>query len=239
VRVFPSVLIAVFGIVAAAGRPSASSAIPQASAPAPSQSSGPGAALVAGNGSSGVLSASVLFAAYTHAGDDGTRDLDMLVLLRGEAGWYAHTPRGASVLTGATSTPRDGRTVATFWTSGGGFTVNLDTDSQLPTIHLSIVSNKGRFLDDAVDPARTNVVLVDGAGGDGEPKVQTMRIDPRIAGSGSAAALAVRKTARLVGFVQCGMSLPDSIPDEQGPYGRSLRNIVTRSCDEIRGNPAR
>jgi hypothetical protein len=228
VRVFLSALIAVFVIAAGAGRPAASSA---------AQTGTPGAALVAGSGSSGVLSATVLFAAYTHTGDAGARDLDMLVLLRGEAGWYAHTPRGGSVLTGATSTPRDGRTVATFWMSGGGFTVNLDTDSQLPTIHLSIVSNKGRFLDDAVDPALTNVVLVDGAGGDTEPKVQTMRIDPRLAGAGSAAALAVRKTARLVAFVQCGMGLPDSVPDEQGPYGRSLRNIVARSCDEIRGNP--
>lgn len=214
-RAFLSALIAVFVVAAGGGRPAASS---QVNAPALVQAGTPGAALVAGSGSSGVLSATVLFAAYAHARDDGARDLDMLVLLRGEAGWYAHTPRGGSVLTGATSTPRDGRTVATFWMSGGGFTVNLNTDSQLPTIHLSIVSNKGRFLDDAVDPARTNVVLVDGAGGDSEPKVQTMRIDPRIAGAGSAAALAVRKTGRLVAFVQCGMGLPDSVPDEQGPY---------------------
>jgi len=196
---------------------------------------GAGALLAAGTGASGVLTATVVYAAHTHL-DAGADTLDLLVLLRGEPGWYAHTPRGASVLTGATSNTSDGRTIASYWVNGGGLTVTLGTDSTLPTVHLTIASGNAMLVDQQVAPERENVVLVDGVGGDAAtPRISTVRVDPRLPGAGSVGARAVRRLRRLVDFVQCGTTLPDSIPDEQGPLGRSLRNAITRSCTEIAG----
>jgi hypothetical protein len=194
-----------------------------------------GALLAGGSGASGVLTSTVLYAAHTHV-EAGTDTLDLLVLLRGEPGWYAHTPRGGSVLTGATSNTTDGHTVAGYWMNGGGLTVTLGTDSALPTVHLSIASGNAVLVDQQVAPERENVVLVDGVGGDAAtPRISTVRVDPRLPGAGSVGARAVRRMRTLVDFVQCGTTLPDSIPDEQGPLGRSLRNAITRSCTEIAG----
>jgi hypothetical protein len=200
-----------------------------------SAQSGGGSALVAGSGSSGVLTATVIYAAHVHQAGDGASALDVLVLLRGASGWYARTPRGGSVLSGASTGANNGQPVATYWASGGGFTVTFATDSQLPTIHLKIESSKaGVIFDAAVEPERTNVVLVDGAGGEDEPKIRALWIEPRLQGDGSAAVLAIRKSSGLMNFVQCDTSLPDETPDAQGPLGRSLRNAIARTCDDIR-----
>ena len=197
---------------------------------------GAGAALAAGSGSSGVLTSTVLYAAHIHSGADGVAMLDLVVLLRGAPGWYAREPRGASVLTGATSNATDGHATASYWMNGGGITVTFATDSNAPTVHLTIASGNAKLVDQAVSPDRDNVVIVDGVGdADQPPKIRTMLIDPRLDGTGAPVTRALRKSRPLTEFAQCGLPLPDWVPDEQGPLGRSLRNAITQSCAELAG----
>jgi hypothetical protein len=173
-----------------------------------------------------------MYAAHVHREDDGDR-LDLLVLLRGEPGWYARTPRGGSLLTGATEEQSGGRTLSTYWTSGAGTTVTFGTDSSVRTVHLTVVSKNATIVDEQVETDSVNVVLLDGMSGGDPPKLQTLLVDPRLSGPGSAAARAIRKRRSLVDFVQCGVPLPADIPDAEEPLGRSLRGQISAACAEI------
>jgi hypothetical protein len=190
----------------------------------------------AGSNTSGILSATVMYAAHVHVTADGTTVLDTLVLLRGAPGWYARTPRGASVISGASESASNGRTTGNYWASGGGYTITFDTDSATPAVHVSVASAAEKLLDRQVTPEQANVLLIDGADGT-SPQMQDALVDARLDADGMPAALAVKKMTSLIDFVQCDVMLPDAVPDEAGAIGRSLRNAITRACDEIRGVP--
>jgi hypothetical protein len=187
-----------------------------------------------GASSSGVLSPTVLFAVHMHNGTDDVPVLDALVMLRGTPGWYARTPRGASVLSGATTSTNDGRATGNFWASGGGYTILFDSDSGQPTLHVSVATAEAKLFDEAIASDETNVILIDGVD-DAAPQVQKMRIDARLEGTATPETLAVRKSTALIDFVQCDTRLPDAVSDAAGAIGRSLRNAIARSCDAING----
>lgn len=191
-----------------------------------------GAALVSGSSSSRVVSATVVAAYHVHTGSAGAEALDVLVLLRGSPAWFNRTGR-SGILSGGKSGTGTGHATASYWAEAGGITTTFETDSELATVHLSIVSSTmGAVFDRPIAPADTNVVLVDAIDRGGKPTVETRLIDPRLSGEGDTIASIVRRSPAIFEFLQCDVTTAAATVPDAPILG--LRAMTPAVCNEMR-----
>jgi hypothetical protein len=195
---------------------------------------GAGAALVSGGGSSRVVSSSVVAASHAHAASDGADVLDVLVLLRGAPAWFNRTGR-SGILSGGKSSMSTGHTVVSYWAQAGGITTTFETDAELPTVHLSVASSTGTFLDRQIAPNEANVVLIDGVDG-GQPMVTMQFIDPRFDRNSDAVASIMKRSPGLFEYLRCDVGVPDSLTAQatRDTPILGLRAMTPAVCNEMR-----
>ena len=205
---------------------------------------GAGAALAAGSGSSRVASATVMAAYHVHRGPARTDVLDLLVLLRGSPAWFNRTGR-AGILSGGRSSAPGGHATASYWATAGGITTTFDTDSELGTVHVSVVSSTGSIFDRQIVPSEINIVLIDNIDGrehfGRDPTVETRLIDPRL-DDGDTVASVMKRSPALFEFLQCDVTVagapgvPDALAAVAAPDSpiTGLRAMMPAVCNEMR-----
>jgi hypothetical protein len=152
---------------------------------------------------------------HSHKAGDGADVLDVLVLLRGAPAWFNRTGR-SGILSGGKSGTNAGHSTVSYWAQAGGITTTFDSDSELGTLHVSVVSSTGAIFDRQLSSSETNVVLIDNIDGrerfGRDPTVETQLIDPRLEAIGDTVAGIMKRSPALFEFLQCDATVPGGIP---------------------------
>lgn len=159
-----------------------------------------------------VVSPAALMTWMTRYGHDGVHSLDLIVLWRGQPGWFMRgTSRSAS----------SGGSAGSFHSTirYGGLEVQLTLES---AARVAEIQEKGIELGDA------NVILVDDVDTAAGPRVVgTLRIDPTVPSGDHPGRMGeiLRKSSEVVSFLRCDAAMPDG-------KGQAM---VDRICAQVLG----
>jgi len=180
---------------------------------------GHGAASGATQMSDRVVSPSTVAIYFGHFDDDGSRNVDLLVLWRGTPSWYARGGAHSSSGGGGGSVAR-----STVTYSGRTLSVAFNRDTSVATVN-----------DHEVPMTDANVLLLDGADADAGPTVAgTRRVESRIEGrEEEPMSTLIRRSPELYAFIGCDVPPPDN-PAAPSQVNEMTRRMMVMICSQMR-----
>jgi hypothetical protein len=129
-------------------------------------------------------------------------ELDLLVLWRGEPGWFMAEGAGESRGVTMTAEGEDSRGIVVEHLTYGDVRLNFEFDQRKRT---------ARVQDQEITLGSANVILVDEVDGETGPRIAgSLEVDPRFPDAPDDIAVIIRRNPELYAYLRCDAKLPDA-----------------------------